>query len=58
MDASLIGSAALPGGTSILTYNGMPLYYFAGDNNPGAVNGQGKNDAWFVVSPAGEALMK
>jgi hypothetical protein len=43
--------------------NGMPLYYFAGDKQPGSVNGQGLKDGtfgtWFVLpasaSPAGTA---
>jgi predicted lipoprotein with Yx(FWY)xxD motif len=56
VDPSLVGKATLPGGLAILTYNGMPLYYFSGDNHPGAVNGQGKNNAWFVVSPAGQPI--
>ncbi len=39
-----------------LTLNGWPLYYFAGDAAPGDVNGQGVNDVWWVLSPAGERL--
>ena len=30
--------------------------YFAFDNMPGEANGQGSNDIWFVVSPAGELV--
>src|SRR5690554_5506421 len=30
-------------------YDGMPLYYWIGDTQPGDVNGQGVNDVWFVV---------
>src|SRR5262249_50862182 len=38
-------------GTMQAAYNGMPLYYFAGDANPGETNGQGVGDVWYVVSP-------
>ena len=34
-----------------VTYNGMPLYFFANDEAPGDVNGQGAGDVWFVVAP-------
>lgn len=56
VDAGLIGSTTRNDGTDQVTYNGWPLYYFAGDTGPGDVNGQGLNDIWFVVSPAGEAI--
>ena len=32
-------------------YKGMPLYYFAGDKNPGDVTGQGMGNVWFVANP-------
>jgi predicted lipoprotein with Yx(FWY)xxD motif len=38
-------------GTTQVTYNGIPLYYFAADTKPGDVNGQWVGDAWFVVAP-------
>jgi predicted lipoprotein with Yx(FWY)xxD motif len=34
-----------------LTYNGMPLYYFAEDAAPGDTTGQGRGDVWYVVAP-------
>jgi predicted lipoprotein with Yx(FWY)xxD motif len=34
-----------------VAYNGIPLYYWMGDSNPGDVNGQGVGDVWFVVHP-------
>lgn len=43
-------------GESQLTLNGWPLYYFAGDANPGDTNGQAVNDVWWVVTPAGEPV--
>jgi predicted lipoprotein with Yx(FWY)xxD motif len=33
-----------------------PLYYFAQDAAPGDVKGQGLQDIWYVVSPAGELI--
>lgn len=35
-----------------VTYNGMPLYYFANDAAPGDTTGQGVGDVWYVVPPA------
>ncbi len=32
-----------------VTYNGMPLYRYAGDSKPGDTNGQGFNGLWSVV---------
>jgi predicted lipoprotein with Yx(FWY)xxD motif len=32
-----------------VTYNGMPLYRYAGDSKPGDTNGQGLGGLWFVV---------
>lgn len=55
-----LASGTLPGelatieradGTLQVTYNGMPLYYFANDAAPGDVNGQGIGSVWFVVAP-------
>jgi predicted lipoprotein with Yx(FWY)xxD motif len=56
LDAGLLGSTTRTDGSSQVTYNGWPLYYFAGDTAPGDTNGQGINDVWFVVSPAGEPI--
>lgn len=44
-------------GTRQVTYNGLPLYFFAKDKVPGDVNGQGVKDVWFVVSPESAAGM-
>jgi predicted lipoprotein with Yx(FWY)xxD motif len=56
VDADKIGSAELEDGRLMLTYNGMPLYYYAFDNAPGDTNGQLVGDMWFVVSPQGEVV--
>lgn len=56
LNASLLGSADLPDGTKIVTYNKMPLYYWAKDMAPGETTGQNVNDVWFVVSPDGKPV--
>jgi predicted lipoprotein with Yx(FWY)xxD motif len=38
-------------GTKQVAYNGMPLYYFQGDEAAGDANGQGLNDVWFIANP-------
>src|SRR5690606_767506 len=38
-----------------VTYDGMPLYYWASDVLPGDTTGEGVNDVWFVVPPSGDA---
>ena len=37
-------------GVKQVTYKGFPLYYFAKDQQEGAVNGQGVKDVWFVIN--------
>jgi predicted lipoprotein with Yx(FWY)xxD motif len=56
VDGSLIGSAKLADGNLIVTYNHMPLYYFAKDTKPGDVLGQGVGGFWYVVSPDGKLV--
>ena len=40
-------------GTTQVTHDGMPLYYFLGDSKAGDTNGQGTGGIWFVATPAG-----
>jgi predicted lipoprotein with Yx(FWY)xxD motif len=44
-----------PDGTTQVTYQGIPLYYFAGDTKAGDTNGQGLKGVWFVASPEAKA---
>lgn len=43
-------------GSTQVTYDGQPLYRWAGDREPGDVEGQGVNDVWWVVAPDGAAI--
>lgn len=52
-DATLLGTVP---DTNQVTYNGHLLYTFAKDANPGDVNGEGLLNAWYAVSPTGEAV--
>jgi predicted lipoprotein with Yx(FWY)xxD motif len=54
--ASLLGTISRGDGTTQVTYNHHPLYYYAGDSGAGQQNGQGVDAfgaAWFVVAPTG-----
>ena len=56
VDAALVGSAMLADGSKIVTYNGMPLYYWIKDTKPGDTTGQDVGGVWYVVSPKGEKV--
>jgi predicted lipoprotein with Yx(FWY)xxD motif len=43
-------------GSTQVTINGLPLYYFAGDDGAGQTNGQGVNGVWFLVAPDGTTV--
>ncbi len=47
------GTVTRPDGTTQLTFDGMPLYTFAGDTAPGQANGQGLSGVWYAVGPKG-----
>ena len=57
--ASLLGTTKRADGSTQVTYNQHPLYYFQGDSEAGQHNGQGVDAfgaKWFVVGPAGGAV--
>src|SRR5215216_1274288 len=56
VDASMLGTTTRTDGTTQVSYNGWPLYYYEKDKVPGDVVGQDVGDVWFVISPAGEQV--
>jgi predicted lipoprotein with Yx(FWY)xxD motif len=51
--ASLLATTGRKDGSAQITYKGMPLYHFSGDQQPGDTNGQGVGGVWFAVTPDG-----
>jgi hypothetical protein len=46
-------------GSKQVTLDGHPLYYFAGDQSAGQLNGQGVDEfgaKWFTVAPTGASV--
>jgi predicted lipoprotein with Yx(FWY)xxD motif len=60
LDAGKLGTTARTDGETEVTFNGHPLYYYAGDKQPGDTTGQGLNAfgaLWYVLSPAGKEVV-
>jgi predicted lipoprotein with Yx(FWY)xxD motif len=54
--SSDLGSITRSDGTKQVTYDGHPLYYYAGDSGSGTASGQGSDSfgaKWWLVSPSG-----
>lgn len=56
LDASKFGTTTRTDGTTQVTYNSWPLYYFAKDKQPGDTTGQNVGNVWYLVAPSGEAI--
>ena len=56
IQTSKLGSIRRPDGGIQVTYNGLPLYRFAGDAKAGEVEGQGEEGRWFAVAPSGSVV--
>ncbi len=48
-----VGTIERDDGSTQVTLNDWPLYYFAADAAPGDTNGQGIGDVWFAAKPDG-----
>jgi predicted lipoprotein with Yx(FWY)xxD motif len=58
-NAALLGTITRPDGTKQVTYNGHPLYFFAGDSSSGEAKGQGSTAfgaGWYVLAPSGSKI--
>jgi predicted lipoprotein with Yx(FWY)xxD motif len=49
--AGVIGTTTRTDGAQQVTYNGLPLYYWASDQKPGDTTGQNVGGVWFVINP-------
>jgi predicted lipoprotein with Yx(FWY)xxD motif len=47
-----LGTIERADGSLQVTYNGMPLYYFAKDEKRGDATGEGAGDVWYTIPPA------
>jgi predicted lipoprotein with Yx(FWY)xxD motif len=56
VDEGLLGTVERRDGTPQATYNDLPLYYFAGDQSAGDVNGQGLGDVWWIMDASGNPI--
>lgn len=56
-DRSMLGTTERKDGTVQVTYNGWPLYTYAGDQGPGEANGNDIDQfgaEWYALEPSGE----
>ncbi len=54
-----LGTSKRSDGSVQVTYQGHPLYFYAGDSGAGQLTGQGSNGfgaKWWLVSPSGTAI--
>jgi len=56
VDASMLGTTTRDDGTTQVTYNGHPVYRYAGDSAAGDTKGEGIGGTWFAVSPSGDKI--
>ncbi len=53
VDPKIVSYVERPDGTCQVTINGWPAYYFAKDQVPGDILGQGVGKTWFAFNPQG-----
>jgi predicted lipoprotein with Yx(FWY)xxD motif len=53
-----LGTIQRQDGSTQLTVNGMPVYYYAPDTKAGDVKGQGFGGTWYVLNPSGDMVTK
>ena len=56
VDATKLGTLTRSDGTVQVTYNGLALYTYSSDANPGEATGQNYNNLWNLVAPTGDKV--
>ncbi len=56
VQAAMLGTIQRSDGTSQVTYNDWPLYFYGADAKAGQANGQGINGIWFVLDGNGKLV--
>ncbi len=56
LDSTIFGTTTRTDGSEQLTVNGMPLYLYIPDANPGDTTGQDFGGVWFVVDGNGSVI--
>ena len=56
LSSKLIGTTQRTDGTTQVTYNGHPLYFYVRDTKVGDTIGQGVGTRWWVLSAAGTPI--
>ena len=56
LQSKLLGTTTRNDGSTQVTYNGHPLYYYVRDAKAGDTNGQGVGKVWYVVSADGNEI--
>lgn len=54
----LLGTVKRKDGSTQVTYNGWPLYYWENDHSAGDMTGQGVDDIWWVLGADGKPVRK
>ena len=49
-DSEHFGTSTRKDGVVQITFDGRPLYYYVGDENPGETNGDGIGGVWHVIN--------
>jgi predicted lipoprotein with Yx(FWY)xxD motif len=57
-NAAMLGTTTRKDGTTQVTYNKMPLYFYAQDKAAGDVNGQAVKNIWWLVAADGTVIKK
>lgn len=56
VDATKLSTITHAQGTKLVTYNGLPLYYYSPDVKPGDLKGQNNGRVWYVMAPDGTQI--